>query len=1002
MTNPIDQMRAAESHPTEKQLQQFAMGALETSQATQVETHIAGCAACCKLMDMAHSDKLIDLLRGASPHVPPAKFRLVAGYEILDEIGRGGMGVVYRAIQPALRRQVALKMITQGIHAGQSELLRFRREAEATAALQHPYIAQVFDVGELDGQPYIAMELVRGHALSEHLEMHPLRFDEAAKLLVKLSLAMQHAHASGIVHRDLKPQNILLDLSSPEVAGVGELRPKIVDFGLAKRIDPSVTVTSTGVILGTPSYMSPEQSTGNNAMVGPSTDIYALGAILYETIAGRPPFKGVSPIETLNQVRTVDPVKPSVLRPGMPRELETICLKCLQKSPKDRYLTVADLLEDLNRFLDGRPILARPASLAGLTWKWTKRHPAVAALIAVIVLASTAMVALGLAYNASLRSALSSAKAAQARADGNFQFAFRAVEQMLDRVGFSQLADTPEMEGVREELLSDAVGFYSKMLESQPSVDVDSRRQYYTALARLGRIQWTLGETDSALSNLQRAIDSQRQLSTEYPGRYDIQHEVAISLINKGMITRKADDFRSAIKYLEAIRDVYPICKRELAQARNNLANVAESIEDRERLHLSVLELRRELLQETPNDFSLLYGLGETHHNLGFIYNVTGRIAESEAAYREALQLFERLVKDHDSVTDYRNALAETITHVAEVVHSLGRHDEAIALIDRGIAIRKVAAARFPRLPAMQEAVVRGLLTKAAFLIQTSQFASAAQSSQEAVDICTGLMDRLSGVNYQFLEANSLTILATALSGEQKLAEAKSVFERANVTYNKVLEADPDNLQYLIEGGVQFMNFSNVLRLEDPKRAAQFNDRSTALLEQVFERFPQRTDYQSYLFNAHGARASSYEVLGDFEKAADSWSRAHQLAPPEGGFEIGLLKALALARSGKHRVAVDACKGLLDKDGMSGADLYNLACVYGVADKVRKAIPSEVDSEGEAYCDVAIGLLSRSETIEFLRIPENRQQLMVDADLETVRNHKSFEALASRLIVSQD
>ncbi len=698
----------------------------------------------------------------------------------------------------------------------------------------------------------------------------------------------------------------------------------------------------------------------------------------------------------------MDPVKPSVLRSGVPKELETICLKCLQKSPKDRYLTVTDLLEDLDRFLDGRPILARPASLASTAWKWTKRHPAVAALIAVTALASTSVLVIGLAYNASLRNALSSAKAAQARADGNLQFAFQAVEQMLERVGFSKLADTPEMEGIREELMSDAVGFYSKMLESQPSVDVDSRRQYYTAMARLGRIQWTLGQTDSALRNLQRAIDSQQRLSTEYPDRLDIQHEVAVSMINQGLITRKAEDFRSAIGILEAISEGYPISKRELAQARNNLANVADSMEERERLHLSVLELRRELLQESPNDASLLYGFGETQHNLGFIYNITGRVAESEAAYREALQVFERLVSEYDTVTDYRNALAETITHVSEVVHSRGRADEAVALIDRGIAIRKLAAARFPRLPAMHEAVVRGLLTKAAFLIQTSQFALATQASQEAVDICNGLIDRLNGVHYQFLEATSLTILATALSGDQKLAEAKEVFERANVTYNKVLEADPANVQYLTEAGVQFMNFSNVLRQEDPTRAALFNDRSTALLEKAVERFPERTDYQSYLFNAHGARASSYEVLGDFGTAADSWSRAFQLAPPERRFEIGLLKALALARGGKHREAVDACKDFIDRDGMSGADLYNLACVYGVADKVCNATPIESDSKRESYCDSAIGLLSRPETIEFLRIPENRQQLMVDADLETVRKHNSFESLASRLSVPQD
>ncbi|MDX1929682.1 MAG: serine/threonine-protein kinase [Pirellulaceae bacterium] len=1009
MTNSIDDEILAGTHPTHEQLERFALGALESNQASKVETHIAGCETCCKLLDATqsdnmHSDKLIDLLRKSTSSPSPSNLRLIAGYQILDELGRGGMGVVYRALQPALRRQVALKMIAQGVHAGQSELMRFRREAEATAALHHPYIAQVYDVGELDGQPYIAMELIQGRALSEHLLSQPLRFEEAARLLVRLAQAIQHAHASGIVHRDLKPQNILLESFPDDIRESDELRPKIVDFGLAKRIEPSATVTSTGIIVGTPSYMSPEQATGNNALVGPSTDIYALGAILYEALAGRPPFKGVSPIETLTQVRTAEPVRPSVLRPGLPRDLETICLKCLQKSPKDRYLAATDLIEDLDRFLDGRPILARPVGLTRATWKWTKRHPAVAALIGVIILASASLTTLGLVYNASLRNALGVAKTEQARADENFQFAFQAVEQMLERVGFAQLADTPEMEGIREKLLAEAVEFYSKMLDDQPRADVDSRRQYYNAMTRLGKIQWTLGDKDSALRNLDQAIVAQQSLSAQYPERYDIQHEFAVSHINKGMVTQDAADFRHAIDVLQGISEAYPICKRELAQAINNLANVTASIAERERLHLRALELRQELLQASPDDSSLLYGLGETQHNLGFLYNTTGRTAESESAYREALRVFERLVNQHDSVTDYRNALAESMTHIASVVHTLGRTDEAITLIERATDIRKLSAARFPKLPAMREAVIRGLLTQAAFLIQTSRFARASEVSHEAVEMAIELAQKFDDASHQLVEAGSLTILATALSGELKMAEARETFERANSIYEALLKAEPTNPGYRTEAGVQFMNFSNALRQEDPKRAAEFNNRSTALLEQLVEDFPQRIDFQSYLFNAHGARATTYEVLGDYREAVVSWNRALQLAPPEQSRDIGILRALALSRSGDHALATEACKTLIKEQGISGLNLYNLACVFGVADKASKQADESNAAEkvAEDYCTLAIELLNRSETIAFLRVTESRQQLMVDADLETIRAHAAFAALLERLDAPQD
>ena len=1009
MTISIDSEILAETHPTHEQLRRFALGALDSNQASIVETHIAGCETCCKLLDATHcdkthSDKLIDLLRKSAASPSPSNLRLIAGYQIVGELGRGGMGVVYRAMQPALRRQVALKMIAQGIHAGQSELTRFRREAEAVAALHHPYIAQVYDVGELEGQPYIAMELVQGGALSEHLLSQPLRFEEAARLLVRLSQAIQHAHASGIIHRDLKPQNILLECNPNDIQGRDELCPKIVDFGLAKRIEPSVTVTSTGVILGTPSYMSPEQAMGNNALVGPSTDIYALGAILYESLAGRPPFKGASPIETLSQVRTAEPVKPSVLRPGLPRDLETICLKCLQKSPKDRYQAVTDLIEDLERFLDGRPILARPIGLTTATWKWTKRHPAVAALIGVIILAGASLTALGLVYNTSLRNALDAAKTEQARADENFQFAFQAVEQMLDRVGFAQLADTPEMEGIREKLLADAVEFYSKMLDGQPRADIDSRRQYYSAMTRLGKIQWTLGDKDSALRNLEKAIVAQQSLSAQYPERYDIQHEFAISHINKGMVTQDAEDFSNAIDILQSISEAYPVCKRELAQAINNLATVTASIEERERLHLNALELRKGLLQESPDDSSLLYGLGETQHNLGLLYNTTGRSAESESAYRDALRVFERLVSQHDSVTDYRNALAESITHMASLVHSLGRTDEAITLIERGTDIRKVAAVRFPRLPALREAVIRSLLTKAAFLIQTSRFTLAAEAAQEAVGIARELSQKSDDARYQFVEAGSLTILATALSGELKMVEAREIFDRANSIYEKLLKTEPTNPSYRTEAGVQFMNFSNALRQDAPKRAAEFNDRSTALLEQLVADYPQRIDFQSYLFNAHGARATTYEVLGDYREAVISWNRALELATPQQRCEIGILRALSLSRGGEYALAAEACKTLGNEKGISGFDLYNLACVFGMADKARKQADDSSASAklADDYGELAIELLNRSEAIAFLRIAENRQQLMVDTDLETIRTHAAFAALQERLDAPED
>ena len=291
----------------------------------------------------------------------------VPGYEILEVIGAGGMGVVYKARHRSLDRVVALKMILSGAAATDAERWRFRAEAEAAARLQHPNIVQVYEVGEADGRPFLALEYVPGGSLAAQLTGHGIDPRQAAELVLQLAEAVRHAHDHGIVHRDLKPANILCS-SEFRVPGSGSVNSKletrnsklkIADFGLAKRLDADRGQTQSGAILGSPSYMPPEQALGDAKAVGPAADVYALGAILYELLTGRPPFKGGTLLETLELVRTTDPVAPRHLRARLPKDLETICLKCLQKEPGRRYATAGELADDLRRFLAGEPITAR-------------------------------------------------------------------------------------------------------------------------------------------------------------------------------------------------------------------------------------------------------------------------------------------------------------------------------------------------------------------------------------------------------------------------------------------------------------------------------------------------------------------------------------------------------------------------------------------------------------------------------------------------------------------
>jgi serine/threonine-protein kinase len=287
----------------------------------------------------------------AGPEVP--------GYDIVGELGRGGTGVVYKARQLSLNRVVALKMVLSGVYAGEEERQRFVNESRRAAAVKHPNIVQVFDSGAHRGHLFYAMELLEGGSLAAQLGGRPQPPIRSAELVEALARAVQTAHAAGIIHRDLKPANIFLAIDGT---------PKIGDFGLAKQIDHSLT--ATGAVMGSPSYMAPEQASGATAAVGPGVDVYALGAVLYELLVGKPPFRGVTAIDTMDQVRSQEPVPPSRLQPTVPRDLERICLKCLSKDPRQRYASAGDVAEDLRRFVAGEPILARPPSFARRVGWW--------------------------------------------------------------------------------------------------------------------------------------------------------------------------------------------------------------------------------------------------------------------------------------------------------------------------------------------------------------------------------------------------------------------------------------------------------------------------------------------------------------------------------------------------------------------------------------------------------------------------------------------------------
>lgn len=448
--------------PFGEQLPGLLAGALSTTELDTLARHVEGCGTCqdqlARLTETpdtevwrragqppgdsgAEETMLCHLKRmasGSAPAVPtPGAGPAVPGYELLWELGRGGMGVVYQARHLVLRRTVALKMVLTGSQAGPKDLARFRAEAAAIARLQHPNIVQIFDVGEAAGRPYFVLEFVDGGSLAQHLEGKPQPVRPAAQLLETLARAVHAAHVNGVIHRDLKPANILLqglEVTAPGAGGTSALppdafpqtpsflTPKITDFGVAKCAGGAGEApvlggpTVTGELLGTPNYMAPEQAMVPRQPVGPAADVYALGAILYELLTGRPPFTGETPLATVLQVLHNEPVSVTSLQPNVPRDLETVCLKCLQKEPRKRYGSALELAEDVRRFLRDEPIRARPVSAAEKLWRWVRRRPLAAGLLAagvlapVVALVTLSLLSARLARSSALESAAQQAE----------------------------------------------------------------------------------------------------------------------------------------------------------------------------------------------------------------------------------------------------------------------------------------------------------------------------------------------------------------------------------------------------------------------------------------------------------------------------------------------------------------------------------------------------------------------------------------------------------------
>jgi serine/threonine protein kinase len=624
-----------------------------------------------------------------SPPTTPVSWPHVPGYEIECELGRGGMGVVYRARQTDLQRRVALKMILAGGHASPSQLARFRAEARAEARLQHPNIVQVYEIGEHNGVPYFSLEYVDGGNLGQWAGRQPQPPRDAAHLVETLARATNYAHERGVIHRDLKPANILLSFSREHAASasggalaacsrLNEALPKIGDFGLAKFVDDESTATRTGTVIGTPSYMAPEQALGRQRDIGPATDVYSLGAILYELLVGRPPFLAATMIDTVEQVRTEEPVAPTRLQPKLPRDLETICLKCLHKDARRRYARALELAEDLRRFLAGEPIQARPARTAERLWRWCQRNPRVAGLTAAVALLLIAITAGALAFayqidrkqretedaratadrNAEQALAESQRADASAReADARYNMALDALNVVVGRMQ-TQLEDTPGTEHVRTLLLQAAMDVLRKNVDQGDSSGL-GQRAMASAHMVMGNILWAKQDPAArkeAVKEYETCHSILIKLYEANPDSDKAAGNYAMSLGKQGDLDADLrQDFQSArTRYYEALaiqedlvlharpKQEVPLVERKasLANSYERLAAIAEQIgPDAQDDPVAMLEKARKLREEVARE-DPAHGrraLGHVHYLLGERKWKRHQETEAEKHYDAAL-----------------------------------------------------------------------------------------------------------------------------------------------------------------------------------------------------------------------------------------------------------------------------------------------------------------------------------------------------------------------------
>ncbi|MGI8978471.1 MAG: protein kinase domain-containing protein [Pirellulaceae bacterium] len=801
--------------------------------------------------------------RSGTPPAPIGRRTRIGDYEIIEVLGRGGMGIVYKARQISVNRIVALKIVRsellQRIPAGEQESVtrRFVNEATAVARIEHEHVVRAYGAGCAGPLHYFAMQYVDGSSLAETLRQGPLPPRQAAEWMKGVAEALAAAHERGILHRDVKPANILIERTSQ--------RALLVDFGLAKLIEDASAFTRAGELLGSPHYMSPEQA-ADASQVGCESDVYGLGASLYHALTGRPPFQASSPNEVLRQVQDDPPCEPRKLINSLPRDLETICLKCLEKSPLKRYRSATEVADELRRFLEGEPSHARPTSRYDRAARWCRRRPLAAALLATTAsLLVTTLVATAVGLTTTCF-ALRAERRERIRAEENLGLARQSVDSFLNRLSKDPRLKAKGLERLRQELLAAATAYYG-VFARQKASDSQILTERGRALASLGALTAELGDPQQAISHLSESIHVFEQLAERLPNDASFSMEMAAAhtqlaglFHDTGQPQSAAQHCQTALRICEsgengpARRDFERLLVRCLvvqARLREN-GSAGAAVADLSRA-TTCLE---NLLANQPQDPQLREELARCHNNLAILQRRLGELDRAKEKAQAAVKLWETL---------YREA-------------PLPNRSEQLGLSANNLAVT---------------------------LLDLHQEEGAGQSVRRSIELLSGLVAEHPDVP-DFCDhlAASHSTLARLHEGEGSWDQAAAELRIAVRHYEKLTTDYPEYLDYQLHLAASLNNLGRLLlnssALLDSERLLA---RAARIIRQVVAVHPERSSVRKQYALTLANLAVAYTRMGDHCVATSCWEDALSLGPNEmrAGWQLEL--AASHARDGQYAKA---------------------------------------------------------------------------------------------------